>query len=512
MTSPARILLGDPDQIDLGIVGQFALVGHRDRDEGAAGKGQPAPFDHGARFGILQDRAVLEQPPRGQFLDHGGIAGPELDQVAVAADQHLRHAGGARQLGMLEQMQRLAMHRDQQLRPHPGDHVAQFVAARMAGDVDQMGAVGDDLDALRDQAVDDGADRLLVAGNGARGKDHAVALVQRDLRMIVIGDARQRRARLALAAGAQRQHLVGRKMPIEIGAAEILHAVEIAGLARHLHHALHRAPDHHHLAPGRLGGVRDRAQPRDVGGKGGHGDPALGGLHQFGDGLGDLGLRRRAPFPHRIGGIADQRQHAGIAEFAQPPLVGRHADDRRRIDFPVAGVQHGPDLGLDRQRMGFRNRMRDRNELDIERPELDPAARRHHRNRDFRRIALGGAFGLEQRRAEFGRIDRAFQFRPEVDDGAEMVLMGMGQHQADQIFAFLFQEADIGHDQIDAGQMLLVAKGNAEIDRQPAALMAVAEAVDRQVHADLADAAERRKGQFIRARHQAAPAEAAEPK
>ena len=37
------------------------------------------------------------------------------------------------------------------------------------------------------------------------------------------------------------------------------------------------------------------------------------------------------------------------------------------------------------------------------------------------------------------------------------------------------------------------------------ALMAIAEAVDRQVHADLADAAERRKGQFVRPRHQASP-------
>ena len=93
-----------------------------------------------------------------------------------------------------------------------------------------------------------------------------------------------------------------------------------------------------------------------------------------------------------------------------------------------------------------------------------------------------------------------------------MVFMGVGQHQADQVLALFFEKADIGHDQVDARQMLLVAKGHAEIDREPGALMAVAEAVDRQVHADLADAAERRKGQFIRPRHQAAPAEAAEPK
>ncbi len=128
----------------------------------------------------------------------------------------------------------------------------------MAGHMDEMGAVGNDLDALRDQAIDDGAHRLLVAGNGARRKDHAISLVQRHLRMVVIGDARQRRARLALASRAQRQHLVGREMAVEIGTAEVLHALEITGFARHLDHALHGASDHHDLAPGCLRGVRDR--------------------------------------------------------------------------------------------------------------------------------------------------------------------------------------------------------------------------------------------------------------
>ena len=93
-----------------------------------------------------------------------------------------------------------------------------------------------------------------------------------------------------------------------------------------------------------------------------------------------------------------------------------------------------------------------------------------------------------------------------------MVFMGVGQHQANQVLPLFFQKADVGHDQVDARQMLLVAEGHAEIDRQPGPLMAVAEAIDRQVHADLADAAERRKGQFIRTRHQTAPADAAEPK
>src|ERR1700730_3967410 len=116
-----RILFRDPDEINLGIVGQFALFSHGNRDENAAGEGQSAPFDHRARLGILQYRAVLVEPSRRQLLDDGGIARPQFDEVTVAADQGLRHADGTRQAGMLEQMQRFAAHGNQQLRADPGN-------------------------------------------------------------------------------------------------------------------------------------------------------------------------------------------------------------------------------------------------------------------------------------------------------------------------------------------------------------------------------------------------------
>jgi len=45
-----------------------------------------------------------------------------------------------------------------------------------------------------------------------------------------------------------------------------------------------------------------------------------------------------------------------------------------------------------------------------------------------------------------------------------MVFMGMGQHEADEVLPLFFEEADIGHDEIDAGQMFLVAKEHPEID------------------------------------------------
>src|SRR6185312_10126221 len=60
------------------------------------------------------------------------------------------------------------------------------------------------------------------------------------------------------------------------------------------------------------------------------------------------------------------------------------------------------------------------------------------------------------------------------------------------------QIADVRQDQVDAGQMILGGKGDADVDRQPLPLVRRAVAVDRQVHANLADAAERREYEFLR--------------
>src|SRR4051794_13258943 len=117
----------------------------------------------------------------------------------------------------------------------------------MARYVNKLGAVGDDLNALHNKAIDNRPDSLLVAGNGARGKNDAITLVKRDLRVIVIGDARQCRTGLALASRTQRQHLVGRKMAIEIGPSKALDALKMSSFTRNLHDPLHGTPDHDHF-------------------------------------------------------------------------------------------------------------------------------------------------------------------------------------------------------------------------------------------------------------------------
>ena len=135
----------------------------------------------------------------------------------------------------------------------------------MSGYVNEMGAVGDHLDALGHEPIDHPIDCLLVAGDRAGREDHAVALAERDLGMLVLGDARQCGARLALAPGAQCQHLVRRQVAVGLGAAKLLHAVEVASLARNLDHAIHGAADQHDLAVGSERRTGHRAQASDMG-------------------------------------------------------------------------------------------------------------------------------------------------------------------------------------------------------------------------------------------------------
>ena len=139
--------------------------------------------------------------------------------------------------------------------------------------------------------------------------------------MLVFRDARQRRARLALAPGGDRQHLVARQARERVGAEERRQAVEVTALARNRDDALHRATHHDDLTAvgeARFGGD---AQPRDVRGEGRHDDAALGLAHEFGEAPSDVGLRGAFAFAEHVGGIADQREHALLAQRPQAGFI-----------------------------------------------------------------------------------------------------------------------------------------------------------------------------------------------
>ena len=281
-------------------------------------------------------------------------------------------------------------------------------------------------------------------------------------------------------------------MAIDLDGTEILNAIEVAGLARDLGDALHGAADDDDLAFAGRGGPRDRAQPCHVGGEGRNRNPRGSDADEFSKTSGDVGLGGRAPIAKRVSGISNQRETALIAECAQLGFVGRRTHEWRRVDLPVAGVEHGPRRRTDDEPVRFRNGVSHRDQLHIERSKRKSAAEGYDVQRNVGRTRLALPLGFNQRRSKWRGIDRELEPWPQIEQRTEMILMRMGEHEAEKIVPLLHQVANVRHDEIDAGQRV-VGKSNAEIDRNPLPALLVAEAVNREIHADLAGPAKRRE-------------------
>ena len=391
-------------------------------------------------------------------------------------------AAFAGELRLLAHVQSLAVYGHQEVRIHPIVHAAQLAPARMAGHVDEVGAVGDDLDALLDQRVDDRADAALVARDGARREDDAIAGTERDLRMVVARDARQGSPLFSLTAGAEQHDLVARKMAEGVLVLERRQPVEISAVCRHLDHAPHRATGRDDLAVARPCGLGDGADAGDVGGKDRDRHAVGRASDEFGEVSADLAFRRTFALAQRIGGIADHGVDAGRADLAQRRLVRRRADDGFGIEPPVSGMEHAAQRGRDRERVRFGDRMGNPDEADVERTDVDRTSERHDLDIELRgRIASLARFGRQKRGGEGRRVDGGPHARIEVEHRADMIFVAMGQHDAHQVLAL--DEARVGHENVDAGQAA-AGEADAEIDHDPLARALVAEAVESQVHAD----------------------------
>ena len=87
-----------------------------------------------------------------------------------------------------------------------------------------------------------------------------------------------------------------------------------------------------------------------------------------------LGFTAGMAFHHGIGGIADHRQHASLAQRCQCRLIGSRPDQRLRVKFPVTGMQQHAMRRIDHQRLRLGDGMRDAQELQPERRQIDRAA------------------------------------------------------------------------------------------------------------------------------------------
>ncbi len=190
------------------------LVDRDNRDDEAVLGEMPAVAQHlvadFAGAGVVDEDAadgrLAANPPAGVV---------ELHEVAVLGedDLGLRLASGEdarRDPRVLRQLAVLAVHRDEEARPHQRQHQLQLFFAAVSRHVHVLDPLVDHVGAAPREVVHHAADRLLVAGNRARREHDRVVGADLDVAVIVDRDARQRRHRLALRAGRQAQDVLRR--------------------------------------------------------------------------------------------------------------------------------------------------------------------------------------------------------------------------------------------------------------------------------------------------------------
>ena len=273
-----------------------------------------------------------------------------------------------------------------------------------------------------------------------------------DVAVVVVGHPPQRRERLALAAGRDHDDLlVGEVLDLarlDEDARRRLGDPQVGGDVEVL---AHRAADQGDLAVELDGGVDHLLDAVDVGGEGGDDDPPLALRELLQQGRADARLRRRHPGPVGVGRVAAEQQQAFAADLGQARDVGRAAVDRGLVELVVAGHQHRADLGGDQDAAHVGDRVREVDQLELERAALDLLPRRQLLQRRVGELVLV-ELGADHADRQQAAVDhrRHADLAQHVGQRADVVLVAVGEDDRLDVVGAVAQVGEVGQDEVDA--------------------------------------------------------------
>ena len=352
--------------------------------------------------------------------------------------------------------------------------------------------VVDDLRALAVELVDDAGDRLLIAGDGGGRDDDPVAVLDVDLLVAGEGHAVQGGHVLALGAGGDHHHLVLRQ-GFDLGQVHqgVLRRLDVVQIHGDLDHVLHAAAGDGHLAAVAVGGLEHRLEPVQVGGKGGEDDPLVAILELPVEVVRHAHFRGGVALPLHVGGVAQQRQHAPIAQLAEAGQI-HHALAGGGVDLEIAGKHHRTHRRGDGKRHGVGNGMVDVDELHLEAAGLDHLAGGVGHELDLVAHAVLLELQLDEAGGEPGGVHRGVDRLQNIGQRTDVVLMAVGDEKAAQLFRVLDKIGHVGDDKVYAVHVFF-REGNAAVDHNH--VLAVFQ--HRHVLADLVQTAKGDNFQFF---------------
>jgi len=207
----------------------------------------------------------------------------------------------------------------------------------------------------------------------------------------------------------------------------------------------------------------------------------------------DVALVRREARGLGIGGVGHEQVDALLTEPGEAAQVGEPVVERELVHLEVAGVQDGARLRPDHHRQRVGDGVVDRQELQVELADRDPIALADDPQVDIAQAVLTQLLA-HQRQGEPGAEDGKVAATPQqVRDGADVVLVAMGQHQRLRLVEPVLDQMQAGQDQVDAG-VLLGREEHPAVDEQQFAV----DLEGAHVPADVAVPAQRGHPQGVR--------------
>ncbi len=303
-----------------------------------------------------------------------------------------------------------------------------------------------------------------------RGHDHRVSRPHLDGAVGTGGDPGEGRHGLTLRAGHDDGEVRVRDL------ADVLlidehrgWEVQVAELPRYVDVAHHGAARHGDEPIVPLGRLDDLAHAVDVAREGGDDDAPLRLLEDALEGRLDGLLARDVAGPLGVGRVAEESEDALVPQSRQAREIHRLALDGRQVDLVVAAEYYEPRVGAKRDRDRVRDGVVDVDKLQAEAAEpLLVACLNLPEVAPFYPELL--ELAPDEPQGELRAVHRNVELPQDVRQGADVVLVAVGEDDALELVLVLPEVGEVGKDQVDPGH-LLVRERHPGVDEDDPALL-----------------------------------------
>ena len=349
----------------------------------------------------------------------------------------------------------LAVERNEEARMQQRVHNLELFLAGVAGDMQALELIVDNVGSLAVELVDDLADGLFVAGDSRGGDDHTVARLNFHLSVPGEGHAVQSRHIFALRARRNNHDLVLWKgfdgVDVDKG---VVWNLEIAKVRRDLQDIFHAAACDRDLSSVLVRNVQKALKAKGVGRKRCDDDPLAAAGELAVKTVGDAALRGRKARALDVCGVAQEGKHALVSELAQARKID-HAVLRHRVDFKIAREDERADRRFDREGHRVRDRVVHMDELDLEAPGLHDLTCLVCKELDLALEVVLFQLELHKPGCQPRTMDRAVELLHGIGNAADVVLVAVCQKHTADLFLILNQIRHVRDDKVDAVHVVL---------------------------------------------------------